>query len=132
MQVTGVVGLPGSGKTMWARAVPDAWVVDDPTHVSQLPQITQLQDLNVNHVVITDPWFCGMWCRQLAEEKISHTYDVTMQWVFFENDPDACVQNVMRRSDGRKVLQLIRQLSAIYQIPESYKPIPVWRCDHVA
>jgi hypothetical protein len=51
-----------------------------------------------------------------------------VEWVYFENDPNKCRANVLRRNsagDGRRVDGLIGTLSSIYTVPDGVEVIGV-------
>jgi hypothetical protein len=108
------VGLPGSGKTYWAKKMCDV-VIDDITDISQLPssEILGPKDLG-----ITDVNFCNDATLTRAIEILkgmypSHSIGVS----YFENDLDKCVANVIYRDDGRAVDGTLRRFSKIYHPP---------------
>lgn len=129
MQITCVVGLPGSGKTHYVRNhmhVTD-WLVDDPLHLYMLPDPEGLAPQLVSTLWICDPYFCIQDVRHKAELILCDHYAVCPSWVFFENDPEACMRNVTHRDDGRKVRGLIHALKSRYQIPTGATVLPVWQ-----
>jgi hypothetical protein len=125
MKVTCVVGLPGSGKTHWAQAQPHSHVCDDPKHVSELPSVDWLIQNNQD-LIITDPWFCDGEVRHSCESHIKRLYGVPPDWVFFENDPEQCMMNVLLRQDGRQVRSMIVDLTKRYQIPDRSRVLRVY------
>lgn len=120
-----IVGLPGSGKTNLANLLasgrPDVCVVDDITSLDQLPEPGLFEV-----VIITDPNFCITDVRVLAASKLVERYNNAVSYVFFENDPEKAIRNVVRRNDGRPVFQSIRMLSKVYRIPEDVTIMPIW------
>lgn len=127
MQITCVVGLPGSGKThhIWHNLTDADVMVDDPQVFVANWGCQNLK--NVRMLWIADPMFCIPQVRAQAEQKLMHHLGVAPMWIFFENDPEACMQNVLRRLDGRKVRGLIHALTSRYQIPEGTQVLPMWR-----
>ncbi len=116
-----IVGLPGSGKTYYANTFKNVLLLDDIFDLSYLPE-EMIQD-----IIITDPFFCHEHIRNLAQNVLESKYNVTPEWYFFENDPESCIANVIKRNDGRKVFDFIKMLSQKYVIPCEYTPIPVWK-----
>jgi hypothetical protein len=128
MRIVCVVGLPGSGKThhmLENRGVDDVFVDDPKLFLAY--KWTPQQLAEVNTLWIADPYFCIPEVRAQAEHKLIESYGVSPTWIFFENDPEACMKNVARRNDGRKVRGLIHALKGRYEIPPGATVIPVWR-----
>lgn len=110
------IGLPGSGKTFWAKKTCDV-LIDDITSLNELP--TQ-EELGSNNLGITDVNFCDKNMLEkavgiLKEKFPKHEIGVS----YFENDPIKCKKNVQYRNDGRNVDNTIDLFSKIYT-PPSY------------
>jgi hypothetical protein len=130
-----VVGLPGSGKTTWAKAMIqqfskagyDACLVDDPRTPADLNDaISLLGSSTTAMVVVTDPHLCRTSVREKAIAFWSSHADV--QWVFFENNLEQAIDNVAYRceqGDVREVYGSIREWSKEYVIPDSCTPLPI-------
>lgn len=128
--ITCIAGLPGSGKTHLMDEISSqypplrAWAVDDITELGQLPGVHAVHHLD--HLIIVDPHFCRDSTRVRAETLLTGWYKRPIEWIFFENNPQQCRENVMRRHDERKVLGMIHILSELYTIPEEYTALPVF------
>ena len=135
--ITCIAGLPGSGKSYLAEQLwlsypepryESVWWIDDIQEQSQLPSWHTAQTLE--HLIITDPHFCRASTRALAEKRMREEYDASVQWIFFENDPERCQANVEHRrrtqQDSREVVGMIHLLSKIYTIPDGYMVQPVF------
>ena len=85
-----VIGLPGSGKTTYAKTL-GGLLVDDPMYLTNT--LNGPEPL----VVITDPMAVSA-SRKSIEARIS---DRELTLVCFENDPVACWANLEHRGDGR-------------------------------
>jgi hypothetical protein len=133
MKVIMVAGLPGSGKTTWAKNRGDrSFLVDDPRETKELPSLEFLTQKKYEEIVIVDPWFCLEFNRKNAEKIVKNAYGIEPEWVFFENDTENCFYNVMIRNDGRMVLEFIKNISKKYEIPNEIfgRPVtvlPVWK-----
>lgn len=108
-----VVGLPGSGKTYWANQQNDGYVLDDPTDLNKIAKIIN----QYNKVYITDPHLVLESNRINAQKFVENMGVKNIQWVFFENNPEACWENVLRRNDGREVKGMIFTYSTLYRTP---------------
>jgi hypothetical protein len=121
-QVLCIAGLPGSGKTCYAKTFQDRLLVDDPKDLSVISEaLATGKDL-----VITDPHFCLSGIRILVEEYFRKVGS-SVSWVFFENDPEACKENLTVRNDGRLVTNTLQLYAKKYQIPPNSVILPVWR-----
>lgn len=128
MNITCVVGLPGSGKTHFAKGLPGMnMIVDDPDHLHQLPNPGDLAQVPYMNLVIVDARFCVTDARWMAHELLHKRYSVHADWIYFENDPSQCLANVAARQDGRAVTGFITHMSKMYVIPPDSVVVPVWR-----
>ena len=125
-----VTGLPGSGKTRWAR---DVWLnqggfyrVDDPKTLRELPDRKILMQLGKN-LLIVDPHLCDPVTQAACVKFLHKKYGVTPEWVCFENDPVQCKLNVLKRNDGRQVMGMIHMMSQVYVIPPGALVLPVYK-----
>lgn len=112
-----IVGLPGSGKTTWAKNQNDGFVVDDPKFIEEIKIAI---DQN-NKVYVVDPHLVLDHFRKLAEQAELGVDEV--QWIFFENNPNACWENVKNRNDGREVRGMIFCYSQLYHPPKNVIPV---------
>lgn len=83
------------------------------------------------NAVITDIYMTEPSIRNLAEMELK-LWGAEIEWIFFSNEPEACIANIARRTaagDTRVVSPgYVRQASKTYVIPEDAKRIiPVWR-----
>lgn len=128
MKITCIVGLPGSGKTHYAKGLPGVnMIVDDLDHLSQLPNPEDLAQVPYMNLVIVDARFCSTEARWRAHEYLHTLYKVHADWIYFENDPAQCLVNVTARQDGRAVTGFITHMSKTYVIPPDAQVMPVWQ-----
>jgi len=114
------VGLPGSGKTHWAKKMCDV-VVDDIKDISQLPSC---EELGTKLMGITDVNFCDKKILQKAIVNLYGMYkNAFIEVRYFENDVDKCRANVLYRDDGRNVEGTIIRFSKIYNPPTNANSI---------
>lgn len=120
MKIIFVVGLPGSGKTCFAKTLGGV-LVDDPKGLEDFPKY------RVDLLIVADPMLCVLKTREEGEEVLRDRYgDFESEYVFFENDPSQCLSNSKRRKD-KPVEDSIFWLSSMYQIPEGIIPIKCWK-----
>lgn len=122
-----IVGLPGSGKTFLANTMGEEGcvIIDDIVSLDQLPC-----DGDAKTVIITDPRFCITEIRMKADRFLKGCYTGSSRWIFFSNNPKACLQNVIRRDDGRAVNEFILALAKNYDIPEGAEIVEVFQSSH--
>jgi len=115
-KITLITGLPGSGKTFLATKMAienDAIVIDDIRETGELPKTNC--DCNI---VITDINLCDSRILDMCIDQLTIRYPMhVLNVIYFENDPDACRANVVRRNDGRDVEGSIRRFTAVYNPP---------------
>jgi Ni2+-binding GTPase involved in maturation of urease and hydrogenase len=129
-KVTFIVGLPGSGKTYLAERLlatskmfRPSVLFDDIKH-QQLPELEKAIKEG-NDVFVTDPFFCYKEDIDKATAKVQE-WGATVDYIFFENNPEACARNAARRKDGRVLDNFIRQASKKYQPPVGVITVKVW------
>lgn len=116
-----IIGLPGSGKTHFARQL-GVLMIDDITDLSELP------DRGVGDFAITDPHFCKPRTLANAVRTIASNYPdhhIVQHW--FENDARKALRNVAYRNDGRVVRGLVLALSSVYKPPSD--AMRIWQGD---
>lgn len=129
-RIIAIAGLPASGKTHYAKELRALYgevgtvdMIDDP--IKWDIDVEPVLKANSNNtVIITDPWFCVDRNRVLAEDKF-RKLGFTVEWIFFENDPEACDRNDVRRGTDRYLD--IKWFSTQYTIPEGANVLPVWK-----
>ncbi len=96
--VTLIVGLPGSGKSYLggALAKDKGLLLDDPKDKQQLIFYLNKCDF----VVVCDPWFCMEKQRLACVNLLKKLYPgIVINFIYFENDLEACKINLQRRKD---------------------------------
>lgn len=120
-----IVGLPGSGKTTLAKKINGDngnkyHIIDDPKNFE-----TDVMPYLDRDVIITDPYLCFKNFRVAAIKRIeSINPDIKIDWLFFENDPEKCLENSKNRD--RKVESFIKNFSTKYEIPKNATVIDVY------
>ena len=131
-----IVGLPGSGKTTLANKINrdnggKYRVIDDPRDLDKqvLPYINE-------DLIISDPALCFPQNREMATKFIQkHNTDAKIDWIYFENDPEACLLNSEIRNSAniislkptRKVDSFIKNLHQFYTIPPGSNVVKVYK-----
>ena len=130
MEVICIVGLPGSGKTTTAKSICqyNDVLLDDIKNINDLYSALRFCDRSNGKVIITDPNFCILENRKSAENILKFH---TVRWIFFENDPVKCLNNVKHRDDGRPVEESIKFYTKRYDIPKDVKPSKIWQNTNV-
>lgn len=129
-KVTLIIGLPASGKTTLANqlvqcSLQPAVCVDDAKeqHFSEIQQAIK----DGKDIYITDPHLCYEYNLKAAKEKLEQWGATQIECIYFENNPEACLQNVKRRNDGRNVEEFIRHASSKYKPPTNMLLVGVYQ-----
>ena len=101
----------------------DYYIINDPKNFNN--DILPYLDRNL---IITDPNLCFEKNRKSAVNAVNNNKkNVKIDWIFFENDPEACLNNVNNRGDeSKKVDGFIKNLSQFYTIPPGSNTIKVY------
>ncbi len=112
-----IVGLPGSGKSTYAKTHYNEYVIfDDFITTFCNGEIIKNIKLN-NNVCIIDPRLCDVNIFNRCLDKILKYVDVkNIKLILFENNKELCQINVNRRNDNRNVNNTICNYSKIYFI----------------
>lgn len=116
-----VIGLPGSGKTHYLSSLSDdQWLkIDDPMENITLP-------ISEKNIAIADVNFIFPDVLEKAKQKLVDFYgDVVIDYVYFENNPDKCLNNAKHRNDGRKVENFIKSFHKYYNPPSN--ALKIWQ-----
>jgi hypothetical protein len=127
-----VVGLPGSGKTTYARnhlMTDDTFLIDDPNRDTTL--FDQAEASGKSNVVICDPLLILKEPEHIeAFLKKRYGESIDFEWLYFENDRDSAWSNHCKRNetDPRVINEKFhKHLSESYRIPENAIVIPVYK-----
>ena len=143
-----IVGLPGSGKTYYvcdlaseinAEKFDDfkADAIDNCSHFTFARRYEELINKLRSGLdaIISDIDFCKTESRDEARQCIEQQVQgVEFEWIFFENDPEKCRKNIIRREKtrGRSEPETIKKLemySKKYEIPDGSFVEKVWDGD---
>ena len=128
-----VAGLPGSGKSTY---------IEQLDGVRALSDITQNGWLNWPHLVsslltgfdciIDSAKFTVQQGRKDLEDRLKKEgLDIEVEWYYFENNPNACLTNILRdgilkpEREFHIRLQRLFELAPHYVIPEGVVTLPV-------
>lgn len=137
MRIIGIIGSVGSGKSFLANELRQTMtllchrfvIIDDPKSYLDIKK-TIWDNPDADGFFICDPFLCEAPIREKAIKKLEKDFGVTPQFIFFENDKEACRQNIehrMKNGDDRKVWGSLRRFAQSYQIPPNEETIPIWR-----
>lgn len=130
IKVTLIVGLPGSGKTTYAKSLlsDDMFLIDDPNKDKTL--FDQAIASGKSHILLCDPLLIGAHMKRV-EDFLKGKFDqIEFDWIYFENDPDAAWLNHLERNktDPRDISRKwFDKLSEQYVIPEGSVVMPVYK-----
>jgi hypothetical protein len=136
-----IAGLPGSGKSTYMRGpdIPSTAQIFDDFHKDSFCNspyfrhsrhyttlITALCD-GID-CVISDIMYCDTSRRKEVDEVVRAAIPgLQVEWRYFENNAAQCEANVKQRNRSTKEreLEMIRELSAKYEIPQDGIIIPI-------
>ena len=133
-----IVGLPGSGKSVMAKKInkdngDKYYIIDDPKNFNE-----DIKPYLDRDLIITDSNLCFQKNRDAAVAQIKKLLpDSKIDWIFFDNDPEACLANAQRRNRAlivslkpvRKVESFIKNFNQFYTIPEGSNVVNVYKPD---
>lgn len=130
-----IVGLPGSGKTSYVRNLleqenrfRDYRFFDDPARQADLMESLERHVRSGGDALVTDVYLVDPKVRELAENKFKSWGASQIAWIFFANNPQACLANIARRQDGRTInSRAVLEMAKHYVIPAGSEVIPVYR-----
>jgi ABC-type glutathione transport system ATPase component len=119
-KITLIVGLCGSGKTYLANIIKKFSQQFRPTVLFDDIKKDDFEKVKVavkqnKDIIITDPWLC--YPKELSKAKEMLEKLGTIDIIYFENDPEACLENIKRRNDGRKVEGFNKHATKYYTVP---------------
>jgi len=123
MEISIIVGLPGSGKTFLGKALSkiyninffDDCVSDQSMWNSVLAEISKC-----NSCILSDPKLChsDIMKELINRIKSASTCQIIIKYYYFKNEPEICIKNISTRDDGRVVSnEYVTFLSKIYSPP---------------
>lgn len=129
-KLTFIVGLPGSGKSKYAaKTFGGAVIIDDANRIPEATKLIEQTLLAGKDCIVIDPLLCYPHVKQTALNWLKE-HKLTAQWLFFSNEPQACLNNIRRRQatgDDRKVIGFISEATKAYVPPVDAKIIPVYK-----
>lgn len=138
MNVLLVAGFPRSGKTTYLRKLQEnGWSVFDDFKAGAnslaFRKSAKFEKLPLTlrggaRCVVADIDFCLSVSRAEAKGVVlDEAPGVEIRWLFFENDEQACEENIRRRSRDSLETDLakLREYSRLYEIPAGALVLPV-------
>lgn len=124
-----IVGLPGSGKTKLANEIKainkDYVIIDDPKNFNIDIEKNIISNKNI---ILVDPNLCFEKNRIRLTELINKiNKNMKIDWIFFENNPIKCLNNINSRIDNKDVKSFIKEFSKFYKIPENSNVFEIWQ-----
>lgn len=126
-------GAPGAGKSYLAKQLSQDTgirLIDDcfPEDIDYINNFLAPRGLDF---ILTDPHLCLPESRIAAIKRLSDL-GYEMEFVFFENDYEACLGNIQRRidiGDIRNVKSFLKWICDNYEVPNNSTVLPVWKGD---
>lgn len=138
MKLILIAGLPGSGKTTYAKNLAEDLVRQNKPHAltSDPMDITVFKSdfEKIQHDpeaiwIIESPYLCRKHDQESLINYIRQNIvdDIeAIEWFMFENNAPQCIENSNNRKDARDVLATINLFSRDYHFPTDSTIIPVW------
>jgi hypothetical protein len=130
--LTVVVGCPGSGKTRYLLALEKDGVIQErlEDYLEKLLDLEQnIRRLKLSlqagcRIGISGQSFLELYRRRLLELGLEKVSGLEIEWVFFELNPKACLENIIKEGLVGKGLAKERVLSVLENAerPASYLP----------
>jgi len=116
-----IIGLPGSGKTTYAKGLLSYKMFDDFMKDFYNGEVLKLLK-NKEKVCLNDPRLCDInHFNRYEKIFLNHIPKENIHLILFENNPAQCLKNITDRNDGRKgISEWITPLSAMYNL-DNYK-----------
>ncbi len=112
-----IIGLPGSGKTTYAKSLTNYLICDDfITHAYNGKWLRSIKD--DNQVCLIDPRLCSYSIFDRYMKKILTVVDrEDIKLIIFDKSIEECYSNVVNRNDGRKITkEYLIQLNIKYNL----------------
>lgn len=115
-----LVALPGSGKSFYGNSLKKL-LGTSCNFIDDINNLNPLEDSlkNFKTTIIADPLLTSDKTRKLSETYLKTYFPkVSIQWIFWENNPEDAWINIKKRNDGRIISQsFLKQLSSQYNPP---------------
>lgn len=139
-----IIGLPGSGKTYLIEneySSPE-WICYDDYRANSIENngeftksrhypflIYELVKGNKN-IIISDIAFCDNLILEDAKKNINYwktnfSIDITIECIYFENNPDQCIKNINKNKEKR--IEMVKSFKDKYCIPEGVNVKKIWK-----
>lgn len=124
-------GLPGSGKTTLANEINkdgNYVILDDIMDISKVKK--ELEE--GNDIILVSPYFDNYMSFSLDVKlkEVLNDFDYDVEEIWFENDPEKCIDNLRSRSEhnikSSLIIPEVNIFSLKYKIPSDVEQIEVW------
>jgi hypothetical protein len=128
VEITLIVGLPGSGKTYLANQMMDS----DTTLIDDLDRgierIQQFLYKPTKKLIITEPNLCYRAPESARRQLEKWFGDITLHVISFQNNVGACWANIQRRGDDRLISKAGLSSQSVYYSNQPWsKDRPVYQ-----
>lgn len=141
-EVIFIAGLPGSGKTTKAQLIASSrvgasFILDDASmlfkDIQSIVSLVKANEGTTDTFIVVDVEFCRSEVMAQATNVFATEFPVIKQTlIYFENNPEHCLENVASRADGRSVEGFIKTYSKVYNPPEDANVIRVYNAEREA
>jgi predicted kinase len=123
--IIALVGLPGSGKTNYLTKLCSRteFVSVDDFNFSTNSVDNIMAILRAGQIVVIAS---SQLCLKERREKFKSRFESEeVQWIYFENNKERCIENLKERCPGETVFPSLEILSRVYEIPEGVDEVPI-------
>ena len=120
MKMYVIIGLPGSGKTFLGKQLSVEKKIHFFDDVSKHNSIKAMEEYvqTKEDFIIADPLLCFPDAKRNFDNWVkNNASSYVVKYIYFENDPESCLENVEIRDDGRDVENFIKSARKVYDPP---------------
>ena len=111
-----LIGLPGSGKTHYGNSL----ISSKNKFIDDIKEFSSISDAlkEYDELIVSDPYLCIDYYRECAVKLFKENFpEISLKWIFWENNPEKAYKNVVNRNDGRVISK-----NFVFDLSKKYNP----------